>query len=37
MVAEERDEGGVRSFPVKTRLRREVRAPRRYSLSPSSS
>ena len=37
MVAEERDVGDVRSSPVKTRVGREVRAPRRYSPSPSSS
>ena len=37
MVVEGWDEGDVRSSPVKTRTGREVRAPRRYSPSPSSS
>ena len=36
LVVEGRDEGDVRSSPVKTRTGREVKAPRRYSLSPSS-
>ena len=37
MVVEGWDEGDVRSSPIKTRTGREVKAPRRYSPSPSSS
>ena len=37
MIVEGWDEGDVRSSPVKTRTGREVKAPRRYSPSPSSS
>ena len=37
MVVEGWDDEDVRSSPIKTRTGREVRAPRRYSPSPSSS